>query len=755
MKIRQSSSINNIIKISFILLASIFILIYFKATERLDLSIYDKILFVKNNTLSKDISIISLDDISVQQLGGFPSDSTQAKFIEKLFFLSPQAVIIEPKFGLSIQNKEILKEINKIHNVYIPFELSQEINVKENDIKFGVDKENIDRLIKNSGHFSLEVNNDNVIRAIKLNQKNDLQDINPAILNAYKQNAVIDKDTNQKLSKNEEIFIPFNTEKYQHISYIDVLKNNISPAYITGKYIILSQNLSSTIKLNTPNGLMPSADINAQALAGLIEKNYIVSINSSLKYILTSILILASILVVWVCLPKSALLINLMLIILSVFISIFLINNNLWFSPLPSILGIIFSYPMWIHSKMSRMNKFIDSELIILNKNEINFSEYQSHQNFSRDAFENRILALRHAISNTDDMRQFIYDNINSLPDAIIVTNLKGKIFLKNSSANQFLENLNIKNLNIPNILQNLASDNILQPKNQWQDILEQAQNNAQYWQKGVEIKLSKGNIKYALLRIVKSTNRVGNTVSWLWIFHDLTEKKQTEQQRDDMLRFLSHDMRAPQSSIIASIELHRKNSKYSPVEELLLKKIESHAYRTLTLAEEFVQLAKAETQTYDSQEVNMGNLVMDVVDDMWSLSQQKNIKLFQQLIDDAYVLGDRLLLTRCVTNLLSNAIKYTFENREIFIKLYIEHTNLVLDIIDDGPGISSENQKKLFERFVRFEQTQHIEGIGLGLTFVKIVIDKHNGQILCRSELGQGSTFSIVLPLAPPDITL
>jgi signal transduction histidine kinase len=285
-----------------------------------------------------------------------------------------------------------------------------------------------------------------------------------------------------------------------------------------------------------------------------------------------------------------------------------------------------------------------------------------------------------------------------------------------------------------------------------WQDIFEHAYNNPEQWQKGMEIKIDMGKFKYGLLRIIPSNNHIGKMISWLCTIQDLTEKKNMEQQRDEMMRFLSHDMRSPQSSIIASIELHRKNKDYKPVEEVLLKKIESHAYRTLTLAEEFVQLAKAEAQAYNNEYVNMSNLVMDSVDDMWSLAKQKNIKIKQELIDDVYVMGDRLLLARCITNLLSNAIKYTFENRQVWVKISIRDEFVAVDVIDEGPGITKDNQKKLFERFVRFEETKHVEGIGLGLSFVKVVIDKHNGRIECRSEYGHGCQFSILLPVAPPD---
>jgi signal transduction histidine kinase len=308
---------------------------------------------------------------------------------------------------------------------------------------------------------------------------------------------------------------------------------------------------------------------------------------------------------------------------------------------------------------------------------------------------------------------------------------------------------------NLPYLLHYLANHQQLQPKIFWKDILDDAQNNPSMWHKGIDIALNIGPFKHMLLKIMPSNSPAGNMISWLCIIQDLTDKKQMEQQHEEMMRFLSHDMRSPQSAIIANIELYR--NEHNPIPEpsaILLKKIESNAHRTLTLAEEFVQLAKAEGQDYTKEHINITNLVMDVIDDMWALAKQKNIKINQEFADDEYVLGDRSLLSRCITNLLNNAIKYTPNDRQIWIKTTKKGPNFLLRIIDEGPGISQDNQKKLFQRFTRFQETAHIDGVGLGLSFVKVVVDKHEGHITCHSEYGKGCQFALSLPIAASDAT-
>ncbi len=763
MRISHSSSFKIVVKIALILICCISLLIYTKLTDRVSFMIYDQLLVVKHNPASSDITIIEVDDKTLKHLGNLPSNDINAKFIQKLFYLSPNAVIIDETFKLDLQKESVLKSITSIKNLYLPVSFTHEANLDLLD-KYYQSTTYTEKLLNDSGHFILNFDGDSRVRSIDIQKDLNYKNISSsdsssslyAVFNAYQKSTVVDTKLIDDIYSKKQIFIPYNSSNYHKISYIDVLKNQVDPFQITGKYIIIGQNTQYVQKYNTPYGLMNSVDIHAQALQGFLDHTTIYKVDTIWQYLIAVVSIISSILIIWLCMPKIAVALNFLLISFLITINVLCFYYNWWFSPLPSIIGILAAYPMWIHYKMVTMTRFIDGELSMIKTSSLNLMQSLNNSSakpwFKQDTFDRRISQLRTAIANNENMRQFIDNNINAMPDVIIVTDLKGNIILNNQAAETWLNHLSVKNNNMTLLLSTMSAQDLLQPKLVWQDIFEQAYNNPEQWQKGIELKIDTGKFKYGLLRIIPSNNHIGKMISWLCTIQDLTEKKHMEQQRDEMMRFLSHDMRSPQSSIIASIELHRKNKDYKSSEEILLKKIESHAYRTLTLAEEFVQLAKAEAQVYNNEYVSMSNLVMDSADDMWSLAKQKNIKIKQELIDDAYVLGDRLLLSRCITNLLSNAIKYTFENRQVWVKMSIRDNFAVVDFIDEGPGISKENQKKLFERFVRFEETKHVEGIGLGLSFVKVVVDKHNGKISCTSEYGHGCQFSILLPLAPPD---
>lgn len=113
-------------------------------------------------------------------------------------------------------------------------------------------------------------------------------------------------------------------------------------------------------------------------------------------------------------------------------------------------------------------------------------------------------------------------------------------------------------------------------------------------------------------------------------------------------------------------------------------------------------------------------------------------------------VRADKDALEQAVLNLLDNAVKYSGKNRELRLKLYRREKAICIDVIDHGIGISDENKARIFSRFFRVpgSENQRIPGTGLGLTIVSHIAEAHGGRVDVLSRPGQGSTFSIILPL-------
>lgn len=212
--------------------------------------------------------------------------------------------------------------------------------------------------------------------------------------------------------------------------------------------------------------------------------------------------------------------------------------------------------------------------------------------------------------------------------------------------------------------------------------------------------------------------------------------------QREEVTALLSHDIRSPQSSILALLETDK-----TPLAE----KIAGYARRTLDLADNFVHLAKAESGSLPRELLDLSALATEAVEDLWPVAQRAQVRLRVQGEDEEHlVLGDRSLLTRAIVNLLDNAIKYSPAEGEVVAALSRADGAVSLAIIDHGPGLSDEEQATLFQRFARVGGAA--KGVGLGLTLVDEVARRHDGKVACVSRPGEGASFILTLPLARED---
>ncbi|MGN6701658.1 MAG: sensor histidine kinase, partial [Burkholderiaceae bacterium] len=245
-----------------------------------------------------------------------------------------------------------------------------------------------------------------------------------------------------------------------------------------------------------------------------------------------------------------------------------------------------------------------------------------------------------------------------------------------------------------------------------------------------------------------------GQLTGWIVSIADISAIRAAERSHEETVRFLSHDMRAPQASILALLELQNQPASALTQEEFFAR-IERACRKTLGLADNFVHLARAESNEYRMEEIDFQEIVFDATDEMWTLARNKQIYLTSDVDRGEYPTRiDRSLMTRALINLISNAIHYSPSGTRIVCSLHIEMVPyaplVVFRIADEGYGIAEEDQARLFQRFQRFEIAgqPRQDGSGLGLAFVKTVVERHHGRIAVDSRVGKGTTFTIKLPL-------
>jgi two-component system phosphate regulon sensor histidine kinase PhoR len=151
------------------------------------------------------------------------------------------------------------------------------------------------------------------------------------------------------------------------------------------------------------------------------------------------------------------------------------------------------------------------------------------------------------------------------------------------------------------------------------------------------------------------------------------------------------------------------------------------------------------------SEKVDLNELVENVAQNFFLQMEKRDGKLeFLPEADRAEVQGDPMHLTNVISNLMENALKYTGKNPEITLSTRNEEDMVVVGVADNGIGISKEDQKRIFDKFYRVPtgNVHNVKGFGLGLSYVKLIVDQHGGKIRIKSEPNKGSLFDIHLPL-------
>lgn len=216
--------------------------------------------------------------------------------------------------------------------------------------------------------------------------------------------------------------------------------------------------------------------------------------------------------------------------------------------------------------------------------------------------------------------------------------------------------------------------------------------------------------------------------------------------EQEKTLEFLSHDMRAPQSAILTILDARRDASLDSDMAE----RIRRHARHGLKLAEDFVQLARLRAAPLEHEPVELGDAFAEAIDMVWQQVHARPVQLHcEGPIPELWVRGDRWALVRTLANLLDNAVKFAPPDSTVRYALFARDGEAVCTVADSGPGLSPQRQRDPFARFgPRDRGHAPSEGVGLGLAFVKTTVDRHDGTIAWHSAPGEGTRFTITLPL-------
>jgi two-component system, OmpR family, sensor histidine kinase VicK len=241
-------------------------------------------------------------------------------------------------------------------------------------------------------------------------------------------------------------------------------------------------------------------------------------------------------------------------------------------------------------------------------------------------------------------------------------------------------------------------------------------------------------------------TDAVGRIVGAASIAQDISERKRMEATQRDFLAMVSHDLRSPLTVIRASAQLLQRRGEYR---EATVETILEYADRMARLIDDLADLVRLDQGHLPLQREPL-DLVALARQCAAAAEKQSSRHVVRIEAPDTAICGawDRVRLGQVVENLLGNALKHGAEQGEVVVRVEEREGEALLSVRDSGPGIDPEHVPHLFDRFYR--ASDRSPGLGLGLYISRILVEAHGGRIWVESQPGQGSTFTIALPLRP-----
>ena len=210
----------------------------------------------------------------------------------------------------------------------------------------------------------------------------------------------------------------------------------------------------------------------------------------------------------------------------------------------------------------------------------------------------------------------------------------------------------------------------------------------------------------------------------------------------------VSHELRTPITVILTQAEYGKDSISSVEDAQKSFGIIEKEGQKMSKLVSQLLTLARMERgrQKLNIENINLSELLEMIIETQTLSANTKNIKFVTNIMPEIYANIDEMMIMRVFTNLISNAISYGKQNGTVTVELFLQKNRIVSKISDDGIGISEDKLDKIWLRFYQVDPSKNGDNSGLGLSMVKKIIELHKGEIFVESELGKGTTFTIIL---------
>jgi two-component system NtrC family sensor kinase len=233
-------------------------------------------------------------------------------------------------------------------------------------------------------------------------------------------------------------------------------------------------------------------------------------------------------------------------------------------------------------------------------------------------------------------------------------------------------------------------------------------------------------------------------------VMQDITHLKELDRIKSEFVTTVSHDLRSPLTSILGYIELVERAGEINQQQREFIDRVQSNVQQISLMISDLLDLGRIEAGLDTTKEkTSVEQIVREAFEGIVDLADAEEITIELEIQGEiGKVFGDPIRLRQMINNLLDNALKYTPSGGTISFRTKTEEGQIILEVVDSGPGIPESDLPKLFDRFFRGSNIpDDVPGTGLGLAIVKSILDNHNGRVWVETKEGEGSSFTVVLP--------
>ncbi len=735
--------------VAFIGTSAILLASQWRVTSAIDNLLYDRLTSLSRPVADKHVLLINIDENSLSEIGRWPWDRlVHAELIDKLAPARPQAILLDvllSEAGSADGDRALVTAMRRAGNVYLPVNFTAPgSDGRAYDAELPAPQ--IAAAAKSTGHVNIAFDDDGIVRHVNLcfRPKRGAWAWPHIAESVFRQQGSPSPAFRNLGDCDKQLLLPYaKRDGFDEISFVDALRGTIPPELIAGRTIIigataagLGDNYSGPF---FDGGTISGSEILANMLAALRRNDFITPAN---PYAIVAL----SLAPLWVLLlgfiwwrPRTTLIASVSIVGFILLGSAAALAQRIWLPPGAALAGILIVYPLWGWRRLHTVSAFMENELADLQRDgdtlPIPFIAERGDDLIGRQS-----AALAGAIDHLRNLRRFVADSLEHLPDPMFVIDTDGKVTMANHLIEEYLGPLP-PGTSLDTILHAMVAPS---QRAMVDDYLSGAAANRSA-DRGF-VRFSSPSDRHFVMRSAPVENDAGVTVGTIHYLADISALAEAEADREQALQLLSHDMRAPQSAIIALLP--------GLDDRTTVARIEGHARRTIQLAQDFVDIARMGETPFDGTDILLADLVRETADGLWPLARERGVTI--DVTDDsnsAFVMAEPDSLTRAICNILDNAIKYSGSGDVIMARVArlrgSKQPLVELTISDQGGGIDPILLPLLFNRYAAKPKSgSRIKSSGLGLNYVRAVMERHGGTVRAENIAG-GACFVIQLPEA------